>query len=311
SGTINHISLYNISTGKIEYTTEISKDWANIDKIEMNDNWILFRVVEDPVGAPVECFAINRKTNKISTVIPTNFNGNYVVVNNITLFNDDAFVSVDVFEKKGTAKEVFATGENLGEKLIKVNLKTLEASTVFDGTKEQMHISTLQSVKDGAVYLITPTPASKEKESILYFYKNGSLTKVSSHIVQLIDSFRGIKDEDAIIFMINSKDAYAYLPSLDAYKYVPINNYVVGATLGSKDYFVSESTEAYSGSSQPMPTNLYSKIFVSNRATSKVYTIRLDYTPYNLSIYGDEICFVEQVGDKDTIIYLDLKDNGF
>ncbi|MFU2158287.1 hypothetical protein [Caldisericum sp. AR60] len=61
SGTIKYISLYNISTGKIDYTIEIKKDWINIDKIEMNDNWILFKAVENPVGVPAECFAINKR----------------------------------------------------------------------------------------------------------------------------------------------------------------------------------------------------------------------------------------------------------
>ncbi|MFU2158286.1 hypothetical protein [Caldisericum sp. AR60] len=49
-------------------------------------------------------------------------------MNDIALIGSDAFVSLNVFEKKGTPEEAFWTGKNPGEKLIKVNLHFFQKS---------------------------------------------------------------------------------------------------------------------------------------------------------------------------------------
>lgn len=61
SGTIKRIVIYNHKQNKVEFSVSMNKDWVNIDKIEMNDKWILFRAVENGLGAPTECFVINKK----------------------------------------------------------------------------------------------------------------------------------------------------------------------------------------------------------------------------------------------------------
>jgi len=106
SASTNHIAIYDIRTDTMKML-EVTKNWMYIDKIQMNDDWILFREIKGFAGVPSECSAIDRKTNKMQLVVPTDFLGNYVVVNDIALLGDDAFVSVDVFERGVRQKKFF------------------------------------------------------------------------------------------------------------------------------------------------------------------------------------------------------------
>jgi hypothetical protein len=309
SATINRIGIFDVKTRKMS-TIEVTKDWSVIDKIDINDKWILFRIVENIVGTKAECFAINRQTNEIETVVPKEFLGNYVSVSNIALLGDDAFASISVYEKKGTF-ENSVIFPSLGEKLVKVNLKTKNAETVFDGTGKEISIISLQVVKDSIAYLVGPLPSSKETDRAFYIYKSGTSVKINAYTLQSIDSFTGCKDDDIIIYGINSKDAYSHISDLNTYDYIFPDLSSEGIAIGSKDYFVTQETYTTANSSFPMPTELYSKLYVLNRATGKVRIIKLDYFAIDLSMYGDELCFVKQSGGKDSVIYLNLKDNGF
>jgi len=63
------------------------------------------------------------------------------------------------------------------------------------------------------------------------------------------------------------------------------------------------------------PVCSYSKIHILNRKTNKRSIIELNCIVSDLSIYGDELCFVKQNEEagifRDSIIYLNLKENGF
>jgi hypothetical protein len=230
--------------------------------------------------------------------VPKDFLGNYVSVNDIALLGDDAFVSISVYEKKGTF-ENSVIFPSLGEKLVKVNLKTKNVETVFNGTGRDVSITSLQVVKDSIAYLVGPLPSSKETDRAFYVYRNGTSMKINAYTLQSIDYFTGCKDD------------YSHISDLNTYDYIFPDLNSEGIAIGSKDYFVTQETYTTANSSFPMPTELYSKLYVLNRGTGKVRIIKLDYFAINLSMYGDELCFVKQSGEKDFIIYLNLKDNGF
>lgn len=182
---INHIFVYDVNSGKLEYSTEISKEWRHIDSIQMNDNWILYKVVENPVGAPVECFVINRKTNENKIVVPTNFEDRYVVVRDEVLFGNYAFVSMDVFEKRGTPDEAFATGISIGTKLVRVDLTNGEEFTIFDGTQDKVSVIGLGKTNDYIVCMKWPSSSSKQhKARTLYLWSSNNIVELSSDIVQ-------------------------------------------------------------------------------------------------------------------------------
>jgi len=204
---------------------------------------------------------------------------------------------------------------SLGEKFVKVNLKSKNVETVFNGTGRDVSITSLQVVKDSIAYLVRPLPSSKETDRAFYIYKSGTSVKINAYTLQSIDSFKGCKDDDIIIYGINSKDAYSYISHLNTYYYIFPDLNSEGFAIGSKDYFVTQETYTTANSSFPMPTELYSKLYVLNRGTGKLSIIKLDYFVTDLSIHGDELCFVKQSEKagifRDSIIYLNLKDNGF
>jgi len=171
SGTISHIALYDMDTGKISYVGEVNKPWVNIDKIQMNDKWILFKAVEDPVGAPVECFAFDRDINELKVVIPTNFEGKFVIVDDIALIDKDyAYVELDVYDSDKT----FNTGILPSKKIVEVYLPYGTTRTIFDETKEDNYskITNCQVSDEYLLIASEPDPNKKHQRMLLYYQKD-------------------------------------------------------------------------------------------------------------------------------------------
>lgn len=297
---INHLSVYDVKSGKIEYSIEISKEWRLIDKIQMNDNWILYRVVENPVGAPAECFAINRKTKENKIVIPTAFEDKYVVVDEIVLSGNYAFVSMDVFEKKGTPEETFASGGCLGRKLVRVDLTNGEELTIFDGTKDDVSVVSLGKTNDYIVYMKWPSSSSKQhKARTLCLWSSNSVMELSPDIVQSMDSYV-LTPDDYILYKFNGRIVLASLFNIEKFQYIGIDISDTNDAASSNDYIVSFN----------VPFNENRDISVLNRNRNEE-TIIKNTNANGISLNGSELCFVKhsQIEDeKDSVIYMDLKE---
>lgn len=329
SGSINHIGLYDMDTGKTSYVGEVDKPWVNIDKIRMNDNWILFEAVENSVGAPVECFAINRKTNKLETIVPTNSEGKYVIVDDIALLNDYAYVELGVYDSEKT----FNTGVVTPKKIVVVYLPYGSKTTIFDETKENTYYR-ISGIRGSGNYLVVATePDPNKKPPANVTIKKGlSWVEVKSGGVEYGDMPNNLIGDNFIctpdgyvLFQNNGRIAKISIDDLAHNKnnivYFPnslgINQYFLGVTADSEYVIVSNEDSKHSTNVKGKNGNIYtltpSLISIYNMNTGKIKSIS-DNFAVNVSLQGSTLVFVNHLQDEetaDTIIYMDLKENGF
>jgi len=306
----NYIGIYNVETGKMD-TMKITDEFLDHSFINIDDNWILHIM---PDSQPYECIAINSETNKIEYLVPKDFLGNYVIVRETGLLKDDAFVVMTVYEKRGTFKDSTVMSVSLGDRVIKINLKTKSMETIFDGIAEKKGVFSFEEIKDGVAFLTWSQAGQEGKGRSFYVYKNGVLTRINSHFIQNAEYFKGCKDDDTIIYSIdNLKEVYAHISNLDRNATAFKNLRQIDCC--SKDYFVAVEVGTTMDRVTNKPVGSYSKIHILNRKTNKRSIIELNCIVSDISIYGDELCFVklsEEAGIfRDSIIYLNLKENSF
>ena len=329
SGTISHIALYDMDTGKISYVGEVNKPWVNIDKIQMNDKWILFKAVENEVGAPVECFAINRKTNKLETIVPTNFEGKFVIVDDIALLNDYAYVELGVYDSEKT----FNTGVVTPKKIVVVYLPYGSKTTIFDETKENTYYR-ISGIRGSGNYLVVATePDPNKKPPANVTIKKGlSWVEVTSNGVKYGDMPNNLIGDNFIctpdgymLFQNNGKIAKISIDDLVHNKnnivyfpnFIGINQYFLGVTASSEYIVVIDEDSKHSTNVKGKNGNIYtltpSLISIYNMNTGKTKSIS-DNFAVNVSLQGNTLIFVNHLQDADTpdsIIFLNLKSNGF
>ncbi len=334
SGTISHIALYDMDTGKISYLGEVDKPWVNINKIQINEKWILFKAVEDKVGAPAECFAINRKTNKLETIVPTNFEGKYVIVDDIALLNDYAYVELDVYDSEKT----FNTGIVPPKKIVEIYLPgsdSTKTKTIFDETKEDNYSKITNFRVSDEYLLITtePDPNKKPPANVTILkglswmkrivgsggveYGNMPNNLIGDNFICTPDGYvifqnNGMIAKISIDDLVNNKNNIVYFPN-----YLGINQYFSGVTADSEYVVVLNEDSKHSTNVKGKNGNIYtltpSLISVYNMKTGKTKAIS-DNFAVNVVLQGSTLFFENHLQDEetaDTIIYLDLKENGF
>ena len=331
SGSINHIGLYDMDTGKTSYVGEVDKPWVNIDKIQMNDKWILFKAVENEVGAPVECFAINRKTNKLETIVPTNFEGKFVIVDDIALLNDYAYVELSVYD----SEKAFNAGVIPPKKIVEVYLPNGTTSeTKFDETKEDTYykITNFQASGNYLVVETIPDPNKKPPEGVNVSREISYLERTESGIIYrtlpetLVGSEHYVCTPDGYMIFenlgritkiliedfANGKNDLNYLPNS-----IGINPSFMG-TIANADYIAtikedSKNTSTVKGKNGISYILTPSIIYVYNGGTCVSKTIS-DSFAVDAVLQGNTLIFVNHLQDADTpdsIIFLNLKSNGF
>ena len=333
SGSISHIALYDTITGKIKYLCELKKPWVNIDKIQVSYRWILFKAVEDPVGAPVECFAFDMDTNELKVVIPKNFEGKFVIVDDIALIDKDyAYVELDVYDSEKT----FNTGILPSKKIVEVYLPYGTTRTIFDETKEDNYskITNFQ-VSDEYLLITTELDPNKKPPANVTVLPKGLLWMkriVGSGGVEYGDMPNNLIGDNFIctpdgymLFQNNGKIAKISIDDLVHNKnnivyfpnFIGINQYFLGVTASSEYIVVIDEDSKHSTNVKGKNGNIYtltpSLISVYNMNTGKTKSIS-DNFAVDAVIQGSTLVFINHLQDADTpdsIIFLNLKSNGF
>jgi hypothetical protein len=331
SGSISHIGLYDMDTGKTSYVGEVDKPWVNIDKIQMNDKWILFKAVENEVGAPVECFAINRDTDKLTTIVPTNFEGKYVIVDDIALLNDYAYVELSVYD----SEKAFNAGVIPPKKIVEVYLPNGTTSeTKFDETREDTYykITNFQASGNYLVVETMPDPNKKPPEGVKVSREISYLERTESGIVYrtlpetLVGSKHYVCTPDGYMIFenlgritkiliedfANGKNDLNYLPNS-----IGINPSFMG-TIANANYIAtikedSKNTSTVKGKNGVGYILTPSIIYVYNGGTYASKAISESFA-VDAALQGNTLIFVNHLQDADTpdsIILLNLKSNGF
>ena len=333
SGTISHIALYDMITGKITYLVEVKKPWVNINKIQVSYRWILFKAVEDPVGAPVECFAFDRDTNELKVVIPTNFEGKFVIVDDIALIDKDyAYVELDVYDSEKT----FNTSILSSKKIVEVYLPYGSTRTIFDETKEDNYskITNFRALDEYLLITTEPDPNKKPPANVTVLPKGLSWMKrivgsggveygdmpnnlIGDNFICTPDGYiifhnNGMIAKISIDDLVNGKNNLVYIPNS-----IGINPYFLGVIANSEYIVVLNEDSKNSSNVEGKNGNIYtltpSLISIYNMDTGKAKSIS-DNFAVNVVLQGSMLIFVNHLQDEetaDTIIYLDLKENGF
>src|SRR5664280_1433799 len=155
----NHLVIYDVQSGKLEYSTSIDKSWARISGVQTNDNWVLFTLMEDPGEIPSECFAINRKTGRLIKLLPNYSWGEKVspdttvfTVFNLTLLQGDyAYLVVGKTEMVTDGSSIIFRDGVGGSRVIRVNLKDGKQDSIFTPPVESFSISQLVALDDDSV----------------------------------------------------------------------------------------------------------------------------------------------------------------
>ena len=289
SANTNHIVVYNTETGKVEYSQEISKNWMRIDKVQMNDNWILFRAVLDKAGCKTTCFAINRKTGKITNLLK-NYSG--FRANDILLQDSYAAIILEGIESGNT--------EGI-TKLIRINLNNDKGQKYLENASGTFRASKLWELENDCAALSASEVKNGDVKQYVYLY---SFTGRSSDIVDIpkhIETYVIPPDEDInkIIYLYeNGQIVIAPLRKPDDFEEIGLKvfNFISYDTVASKDYIAVKLDNG--------------DIFIFNRKIKERTVIKGIEGKINLN--GDELTIVKRPENtSDSIIFVDLKENGF
>ena len=310
----NHLLIYDAKTGKLEYSTSIDKSWARISGVQMNDNWVLFEAMEDPGEMPSECFAINRKTNRLIKLLPNYSWGEnispsttvFTIFNRILLQGDYGYLVINKTEMviSGTSTS-FRDGVG-GTRFIRVNLNDGKQQNVFTSPLQGFGISQLWALDGASVaFGASEVMATGDIRDYVYFYDPSTATLKPIIIDQWKDSSDPnhigtytLTPDRRIIYSSNNKIVIAPVTALSASTEIGIaenNDYISDYIVASDNYIVARLDNG--------------DIFVFNRKTGERTLIKGANVKGTITINADEISFIDrQEKANDSIIYLDLKE---
>lgn len=317
SASTNHLSIYDARSGKLEYSTVIDRDWARILNVQMNDRWVLFTVMEDPGEMPSECFAINRKTNRLVKLLPNYSWGEsaspattvFTVFNETLLQDDYAYLAIRSEEMVvSESSTVFREGAG-GTKLIRVNLNDGKLQDISATSLQPAGIWQLWVLDSASVgFGVSEVSAGSGVADRVYFYDPSTSALESIVIDQWKDSsdprYIGtftITPDRKIVYAHDKKIVIAPVATLGVFAEVGIaesNGYISGYIVASDEYLLAIRDNG--------------DIFVLNRKTDRRTTITGADVKDQVTLHDGELSFIRHKTEaNDSVIYLDLTKNGF
>src|SRR5450830_1016580 len=310
----NHLLIYDAKTGKLEYSTSIDKSWARISGVQMNDNWVLFEAMEDPGEMPSECFAINRKTNRLIKLLP-NYSWGEKVSPDTTVFTvfDQTLLQGDYVYLVIMSEDMVVSGSSTvfrggagGTRFIRVNLNDGKLQDISASSPQPSGIWQLWALDDSTVaFGASERMANGDMKDLVYFYDPLTNAVGSVFIDQWKDSSDPrsigsytITPDRKIVYASNNKIVIAPVTMLSASAEVGIaasNDYISDYIVASDGYLVARLDNG--------------DIFVFNRRSGERILIKGANVKGTITINADEISFIDrQEKANDSIIYLDLKE---
>ena len=310
----NHLVIYDAQSGKLEYSTSIDKSWARISGVQINDNWVLFEAMEDPGEIPSECFAINRKTNRLIKLLPNYSWGEkvspdttvFTVFDRTLLQGDYAYLVIRSEDMVASSDSTVFRGGAGGTRFIRVNLKNGEQDSIFTPPVQSFSISQLWALdNDSVAFGTSEVMANGDIKDQVYFYSPSTTTPKPIVIDQWKDSsdprYIGtytITPDSKIVYAYNKRILIAPVATPGDFTEVGItesNDYISDYIVASNDYIAARLDNG--------------DIFVFNRKTGERTLIKGAKVKDTITINADEISFIHrQEKANDSIIYLDLKE---
>jgi hypothetical protein len=292
SSNINNIVVYDTKNGKIEFSKEISKNWLMIDDIYFNDKWILVRAIDNPNGSSPKCFAINRENKQVINVLQ-----NYK--------DYEGFAVSQILLQMNYANIVLEKSENGNKmtRLVRVNLDNGAEKTYFKKDSNSFALYRLWPLQyDCIACSAVETLEGGKIKQYLYLY---SFTGKSSDCETLPDdihSYIVTPDEYIVYPNVSGKILIAPLTKPDDYEEIGLHSPDITSfadyAVASQDYIAVKLIDG--------------NIFVFNRKTKKRIIIKGTNEYGEVVLNGSKLCVINRPKNtSDSIIHIDLKENGF
>jgi len=318
AGSVNtrHLIIDDVKTGRTEYTTTVNRKWARILDVQMNENWVLFTVMENPGEIPSECFAVNRRTNKLVALLATYDWGEpsspdttvFTVFNQTLLQGDYAYLVIMSEDMVASGDSASFRGGVGGTRFIRVNLNDGKLQDISASSPQPSGIWQLWALDDSTVaFGASERMANGDMKDLVYFYDPLTNAVGSVFIDQWKDSSDPrsigsytITPDKRIIYSSNNKIVIAPVTMLSASAEVGMvasHDYISDYIVASDDYLVARLDNG--------------DIFVLNRETNQRTTIKGAEVESQISLSNGELSFIRHKKDaNDSVIYLNLAENG-
>jgi hypothetical protein len=270
--------------------------------------------MEDPGEIPSECFAVNRKANKLIKLLPNySWGGDtsptttvFTVFNQTLLQGDYAYLVIKSEEMVVSGNSTIFRDGGGGTRFIRVNLNDGKQQNVFTSPLQSFGISQLWALDGASVaFGASEVMATGDIRDYVYFYDPSTATLKPITIDQWKDSSDPnhigtytLTPDRRIIYSSNNKIVIAPVTALSASTEIGIaenNDYISDYIVASDNYIVARLDNG--------------DIFVLNRRTGERTLIKGAKVKGTITINADEISFINrQEKTNDSIIYLDLKE---
>jgi hypothetical protein len=299
SANIKHFLVYSTKSGKIDYQLGIDEGPQQIDKVEIDENWIVYSEIEDPSGFPIKIYAINGNTKERKLIFPTGEDKNYMSVYGIFLQRNYLYIGMEIenFSKDSSSgKSVPTSGTaKIVRKDLNAGIDKIIFSKTWEGMDNNYWISNMTMNESSLVFVGQDSTVSS-----LYIYsldsgemKNLLLPENSFGFILASDNYllyhkdNGTEIAPLVIAPLSNIENVTYLPT-DTYR-----DYTVAST----NYIVCSGDDG--------------SIFVFNRADN-MSTIITDINSAEIFLNGDVLYFINRTTSEngiDEIVYFDLKEN--
>ncbi len=316
---IEKLFSYNLKTKELKTVATIDKGFVQIDWVNADNDWVVYREVRNEYGGPVRIYAINRKSNAKTLVYEEKGCTNCKGVSSSHTFNLDLWgdflvmpqVSFDATKKNKNGE----VEDGIFHNSIKLlNLKTGKTKVIFSKASPLSLSGAIFSVSVNSSHLIFNYAEGGKQSIYIYSFDGGSLKDILN--VPLRKDASGdnnyimdkvlLTEDDCVIFdyPVNlQKNTFlkviAPIENIKEMKSLPIKApyyYLTFPQIELKDYIVWANRKS-------------DTLYILNRNSGCLKTIELGVG--YMWIAGDKLFIEGGLGFKESFIIINLEKNEF
>ncbi len=316
---IEKLFSYNLKTKELKTVATIDRGFIQIDWVNADNDWVVYREIRDEYGGPVRIYAISRESNAKTLVYEEKGCTNCKGVSSSHTFNLDLWkdflvmpqVSFDATKKNKNGE----VEDGIFHNSIKLlNLETGKTKVIFSKASPLSLSGAIFSVSVNSSHLIFNYAEGGKQSIYIYSFDSGNLKDIldvplrkdaSGDNNYIMDKVL-LTEDDCVIFdyPVNlQKNTFlkviAPIENIKQMKSIPIKSpyyYLTFPQIEPKDYIVWANRKS-------------DTLYILNRNSGCLKTIELGVG--YMWIAGDKLFIEGGLGFKESFIAIDLKKNGF
>ncbi|BAL80192.1 hypothetical protein [Caldisericum exile] len=316
---IEKLFSYDYENKVLKTFAEIDNSFVQIDWVNVNDNWIVYREIEEEFDGPVRVYAINRKTNEKKIVYEengcTDCEGvlRYNSLSSLVLYKDFLAIARYSFEPTERDKEGKIIDGVAHNSVDLINLNSGNIKTIFKKDSSFKVNGSIMSLTANASYLAFNYAKNGVQDIYVYDYLSDKLTDLLS--VPLAKDASGSPNYIATKVLLTEDDNIIFDYPIDSNQNKFVKVIAPVSNMQNMKYFTDTTDEFY---------------FTFPQTESKGYVVWLNRHNDTLNVLNRntgivKTCFVKDplalgyiylrddmlFGAGKSLIILDLKENGF